>query len=87
MVDWQLTATSIYCDAVDDDVTIIINSDQTANCTGYKKYVESITRDAAIMIKKKSKKLGRDVKCEGPLDYRIVNYRDKLFSEENAKSD
>jgi hypothetical protein len=87
MVDWQLTATSIYCDAVDDDVTIIVNGDQTANCTGYKKYVESVTKGTAIMIKKKSKKLGRDVKCEGPLDYRIVNYRDKLFSEENAKSD
>jgi hypothetical protein len=25
--DWQITATTIYCDAVDDDVTIIVYKD------------------------------------------------------------
>jgi hypothetical protein len=87
MVDWQLTATSIYCEAVDDDVTIIVNGDRTTSCTGHKKYVDSITKEVAVMIRKKSKKLGRDIRCEGPLDYRVVNYRDKLFSEDNARSD
>jgi hypothetical protein len=87
MIDWQLTATSIYCDAVDGDITIIVNKDGTTRCTGYKKYVENITKEVAVMLKKKSKKLGRALRCEGPLDYRVTSYRDKLISEEKAKAD
>ena len=86
MVDWQLTATSIYCDAVDDDVTIIVNGDWSTKCTGYNKYVENVTKEITAMLKKKNKKLGRQLKCEGPLDYRVTNYRDKLNSEENTKA-
>jgi hypothetical protein len=85
MIDWQLTATSIYCDAVDDDVTIIVKKDWTTRCTGYKKYVENITKEIAAVLKKK--KLGRELRCEGPLDYRVTNYRDKLISEEKTKAD
>ena len=36
MVDWQVTATTIYCDAVDDDVTLLVYKDGSAKCTGYK---------------------------------------------------
>ena len=87
VAEWQLIATSIYCDAIDDDVTIIVNKDWTTRCTGYKQYVENITKEVALMLKKKSKKLGRELRCEGPLDYRVTNYRDKLISEEKAKAD
>ncbi|MCJ7791782.1 MAG: hypothetical protein MUP49_05195 [Dehalococcoidia bacterium] len=41
-LDWQVTATTIYCDAVDDDVTILVYKDWSTKCTGYKKYVESL---------------------------------------------
>jgi len=87
MVDWQVTATTIYCDAVDDDVTILVYKDRSAKCTGYRKYVENITRETAKKLKNKGKKLGKELKCEGPLDYRVTDYRDKLFTEEEAKAE
>ena len=84
--DWQLTATSIRCDAVDDDITIIVNNDWTTRCTGYKKYAENISKELASMLKKKGRKLGRELRCEGPLDYRVTSYRDKLIAEEKTKA-
>ena len=86
MVDWQVTATTIYCDAVDDDVTILVYKDGSAKCTGYAKYIESVTKETANKLKQKGKKLGRELKCEGPLDHRVTDYRDKLFAEEEAKA-
>jgi hypothetical protein len=41
MVDWQITAKTIYCEAVKEEVTIIIKKDWSANCTGSDK-----TRDS-----------------------------------------
>ena len=84
MTDWQVTATTIYCDAVDDDVTIMVYKDWTARCTGYRKYVESVTKETENTLKKKGKKLGRQLRCEGPLDYRVTDYRDKLVAEEEV---
>ena len=79
MVDWQVTATTIYCDAVDADVTIMVYKDGTAKCVGNKRYGESVSKDTAKMLKKKAKKLGRELKCEGPECPRVVTYRDKLL--------
>ena len=78
MTDWQVTAKTIYCDAVDNDVTIMVYKDWSTRCTGYKKYVESLNKETAEMLKKKAKRLGRNLKCEGPLDHRVTEYRDKL---------
>jgi hypothetical protein len=41
MVDWQITAKTIYCDSVKDEVTIIIKKDWSAICTGSVKYQNS----------------------------------------------
>ena len=84
MTDWQVTATTIYCDAVDDDVTIIVNKDWTTSCTGYRKYGLNPARDATENLKKKSSQLGRNLRCEGPLDYRVTDYRDKLAKEDKG---
>jgi len=84
VVDWQVTATTIYCDAVDDDVTIIVYKDGNTRCTGYKKYAESLNKETAKILKKKAKRLGRNLRCEGPLDYRVTEYRDKLAAEDKA---
>jgi len=35
MVDWQLTATTIYCDTVQDEVTIFVYRDGSLGCTGF----------------------------------------------------
>lgn len=84
MTDWQVTAKTIYCDAVDDDVTIMVYKDWSTRCTGYKKYVESLNKETAEMLKKKAKRLGRNLRCEGPLDHRVTEYRDKLAAEDKA---
>ena len=85
MADWQVTATTIYCDAVDADVTIMVYKDGSAKCTGYKKFGESITNDTAKMLRGKAKKLGRELRCEGSECFRVITYRDKLFAEEKAR--
>lgn len=84
MGDWKVTATTIYCDAVEDDVTIMVYKDWSTKCTGYKKYVESLSQETAKMLKRKAKRLGRNLRCEGPLDHRVTDYRDMLIAQEKA---
>ena len=84
MADWQVTATTIYCDAVDNEVTILVYKDGSIRCTGYKKYVENPDKETTQMLKKKGKRLGRNLKCEGPQDSRVTSYRDKLTTEEKS---
>jgi hypothetical protein len=68
---WELTAKTIYCDAVDDDVTVMVYKDRS-------------TKEAAQVLKKKAKRLGRNLKCEGPNDHRVTDYRDRLMAEDKA---
>ena len=35
MVNWQITAKTIYCDSAGEEVTIIIKKDWSVQCTGY----------------------------------------------------
>ena len=84
MTTWQVTAKAIYCDAVEDDVTILVNPDGSTKCTGYQRYVEGANLQSAAILKNKSRLLGRQVKCEGPLDIRVTSYRDLLMAEEKA---
>ena len=84
MVDWQVTATTIYCDAVDDDVTLLVYKDWSAKCVGYKKYGEA-SKEIAKMLKRKGKELGRELKCEGLECSRVIGYRDKLRAEEETR--
>ena len=84
MGDWKVTATTIYCDAVEDDVTIMVYKDWSTTCTGYKKYGESLSQETAKMLKRKAKRLGRNLRCEGPLDHRVTDYRDMLIAQEKA---
>jgi hypothetical protein len=86
MVDWQVTATTIYCDAVDDDVTLIVDKAWNVQCTGFKKYSTDLDKTTAKVLKQKSRRLGRNLKCEGPLDSRVTGYRDKLKAQEKAET-
>jgi hypothetical protein len=38
MVDWEITATTIYCEAVEDEVTLLVSADGTCRCTGRQKH-------------------------------------------------
>jgi hypothetical protein len=83
-MDWQVTAKAIYCDAVDDDVIIMVYSDGKTRCTGYQKYVEQRNKDTKALLKKKSRVLNRELDCEGPLDTRVTGYRDALVTQDKA---
>ena len=79
---WQVTATTIYCDAVDDEATLIVRSeDKSVVCTVYPKYGQP-DKELASTMAKKSQMLGHTLKCEGPLCRRMIAYRDRLFGEE-----
>lgn len=84
MTGWQITATTIYCDAVDDDVTIMVYPDGSTKCSGFRKYGECLDMETAKVLKTKAKRLGRNLECEGPRDYRVTDYRDKLIAEDKA---
>jgi hypothetical protein len=81
MVNWRVTEVTIYCDGVDDDVTIQVYKDGSMKCTGYGIYGEH-NKNKANLLKKKSRQLGRQLKCVGPECDRMIQYKDKLFSEE-----
>jgi len=81
MVNWQVTATTIYCDAVDDEVTLQIFKDWSVKCTGYEKYYQP-DKMALKLLKGKSKQLHRQLECKGLECHRVNQYKDKLLSEE-----
>ena len=82
MVNWQLTATTIYCDAVDNEVTLMVYKDGSATCTGYSKYGKP---GKEILAKRRSKRLKQQLKCDGPECYRVTQYKDRLFTKEVKK--
>jgi len=84
MANWQITATTLYCEAVDDEVTILVYKDGTAKCTGYKKYGEP-DKEILNLLKKKSGQLKRQLECAGSECSQVTQYKEKLFAEEAKK--
>jgi hypothetical protein len=80
MPDWKTTATTIYCNAVDDEVTLIVTADGTARCTGQQKYAKP-NKETAREMKKKSRKSGKPLGCSELECSRVVQYRDRLLGE------
>jgi hypothetical protein len=76
MADWQITATTIYCADVDDEVTLLIYGDGTSKCTGQQKYAMP-DKNTAKALKKKSKQSGKTLRCRGADCRRISEYRKK----------
>ena len=81
MVDWQITAATIYCEDIDDEVTVIVQRDGAVRCIGFDRY-SNADKNTAELMKKKSQRLGRQLKCTGPECHRVVQYRERLFDEE-----
>ncbi|MBI4285060.1 MAG: hypothetical protein HY670_04050 [Chloroflexi bacterium] len=75
MTDWQITATTIYCAAVHDEVTLMVFRDWSTKCTGHKKYVG----------KASGRNSRNHVHCIGLECQHIVEYRAKLQAEEAEK--
>jgi len=75
MADWQITATTIYCAEVDDEVTLLIYGDGTSKCTGQQKYARPDKETKAM--RKKSKQAGKPLSCRGAGCDRVIEYRKK----------
>ncbi len=86
MADWQITAATIYCEDVDDEVTVIVQRDGAVRCVGFGRY-SAPEGDTARLMKRKSRQLNRQLKCTGPECNRVVQYRDRLFAEEAKQVD
>jgi hypothetical protein len=78
MVDWEVTATTIYCEAVDDEVTVVVSHDGTARCTGQQKYANP-DKETARAMKKKSKQMGKQLGCREVECARVTQCRDGLL--------
>ena len=73
--NWRVTATTLRCEAVDDEVTVLVYKDWSVRCTGYGKYGSSKT------------KKGKAAHCNGPECPAAIGYRQKLQAQEaEAKS-
>ena len=83
MVDWKITATTMYCDAVADEVTIIVFRDFSVRCTGYQRYGEP-SKGVTNRLKKKRHPTPK-LACQGLQCPRVTQYKEKLFTEEVRK--
>ncbi|MBN1369318.1 MAG: hypothetical protein JW954_03670 [Dehalococcoidaceae bacterium] len=75
MIDWQLTATTIFCAEVEGEVTIFVYKDGSVNCTGFGRYPEGAA------------KAGPRTVCKNMMCQQVTGYRDRLFSEEAADNE
>jgi hypothetical protein len=64
LTDWEITAATIYCTAVDEEVTLLIHRDGQINCTGQQLY-QNPNRDNARRLVKRSGRAGRKIVCLG----------------------
>ena len=78
MADWEITATTIYCDAVDDEVTVILHRDGTLSCTGHQKYARP-GKEASMAAKKKNHPREKQSGCNEVECSRVIQCRDRLL--------
>lgn len=84
MVNWRVTATTIYCESVEDEAVLMVYKDGSAKCAAYKKYGQP-SPEIVRLLKKRSQPSRRELRCEGPECSRLIQYRGKLFAEEAQK--
>jgi hypothetical protein len=84
MVDWQVTAYTFLCEAVDDEVTILVYPDWSVKCSGNIRYTGS--RNASVELVKRSLALKKVLDCKGLDCPSITEYKLKLQHEEDVKT-
>jgi hypothetical protein len=77
---WQVTASTIRCDMVNDFVTLIVYKDWCYKCTWWSKFKNVTGNESRRRILKDHK--NRIMKCLGPDCTYVLSYRNKLISEE-----
>ena len=78
MADWEVTATTIYCEAVDDEVTVIVHRGGTLSCTGRQKYARP-GKETPRANKKKDQRPGKRPDCSEAECSRVIQCRDRLL--------
>jgi len=84
MVNWQVTAATIYCGAVDNEVTIMVYKDGSVKCVGHREYAGP---EIQKQMKKKSLRLKKELRCTGPDCELVTGYRDKVLREESEQAE
>jgi hypothetical protein len=80
--NWQVTATTLECEMVNEYVTIMVYKDWSCKCVWYGKNKQVAAQDPKHKFPKDIKaKIG---KCQGPDCKYVTGYRDKLIEEEKA---
>jgi len=77
---WQITATTMRCDLVDDFVTIMVHKDRSTKCAWYNRYKKKALEEKNQKFDKKMRL--KIEKCHGPECSYVKGYRDKLIKEE-----
>ena len=80
--NWQITATTLKCEMVDEYVTVMVYKDWSCKCVWWSKNKQVAEQDP-------KHKFPRDIKasmgkCQGPDCKYVTGYRDKLIEEEEA---
>jgi hypothetical protein len=83
MVDWQITATTLVCNAIAEEVTVLVYPDWTVRCTGLEEYTKN--RRASLELLKRSLTLKKTLECKGLDCPTIVEYKLKLEDEERQQ--
>jgi hypothetical protein len=81
MPDWEVTATTIFCEAVDDEVTLVISAGGDCRCTGRQKYEQPGKKTAKSMLSK-GRRLGRKLGCSPAKCDIIVRFRQNMLGQE-----
>jgi hypothetical protein len=77
MNEWEITATTVYCDAIDDEVTLIIYRDGTSRCTWHQKHAAN---DNKGLTRKKNPRQDKRDTCQGADCSRVTQYRESLIN-------
>jgi hypothetical protein len=78
MVDWKVTATTIYCDVVDGNVTVMVYKVRSTKCAGYARYGQEFSNFEVKALKKEGR-YDRELRCEGPECLRVLATRDWVY--------
>ena len=78
--NWQITATTVRCDLVDDFVTVMVHKDWSAQCAWYNRHKKKALEDKKQKFDRKMRL--KMEKCQGPECSYVAGYRDELIKEE-----
>ena len=84
MTDWQVTATTLHCPDVDDEVTIMVYKDWSVKCAAAEKYAKP-SKDTTRRLKTRGKQLKRELRCNSADCQQAREYKAKLLAEEKRK--